>query len=438
MLWYEQAGTPELVCSLDYDRRKKAAQLSVHQICPPTPGQPKKKPMHIPLACGLISANGGDVDLTRANGEPVTGGVLEIRDRSETFRFENVPSKPVPSLLRGFSAPVRLAVSQSDRDLEFLMANDSDPFNRWQASQAYATSIIIQMTDAYRRGKASRKGAPFANALATVLADGKLEPAYLAEFLKLPSEADIAREIASNVDPAAIHKARASLRRRVGADLRGQLIEIYQSGAARGRYSPTAKQAGKRGLRNISLALLAFGGGDEDVDRVVRHYWRGKNMTDQIAALSILTHLRIPERETVLEDFYDRWRDDHLVLDKWFALQATSSLPGTLDEVRKLTGHPRFSMKTPNKVRAVIGAFAGSNPLHFNSPDGKGYEFLAQSILELDGFNPQIAARLAAEFKSWRMLEPNRQRLAKKALGRIAAQKGLSKDTTEIVTKTLG
>ncbi|GBF28277.1 aminopeptidase N [bacterium MnTg02] len=438
MLWYEQAGTPELVCSLSYNRQKREACLSIEQICPPTPAQPKKKPVHLPLRCGLLSANGQDIDLVLDNGEPVRDGVLDIRRRTQTFTFQNVPSKPVPSLLRTFSAPVRLTLSLSDHDLEFLMANDSDPFNRWQASQSYATRIIIQMTEAIRQGKTSRKGAPFVKALGATLCDPTLDPAYKAEFLKLPSESDIAREIGTNVDPEAIHNARESLRSRVGHELHDLLVELYDTNAVKGRYSPNAKQAGQRALRTVSLALLAAAGTEPDFERLVRHYWRAKNMTDQMGALLILTHLQIPERETIFQDFYDRWQDDHLVLDKWFALQAISSLSETLDVVKKLKEHPRFSMKTPNKVRAVIGTFASSNPLHFNRADGQGYDFVAKSILELDGFNPQIAARITAVFKSWRMLGPKRQRQAKKALKSIASHKGLSKDTYEIVTKTLG
>ena len=435
--WYAQAGTPELVCSMNYDARKQIAELRVEQVLPATPGEPKKKPLHIPVRLGLIGANGHDLDLALDDGTPISDGIVHVTKRSQVFRFKGVPSRPVPSLLRGFSAPVNLTVDLSDVDLAFLMANDSDPYNRWQAAQTYAARTIIAGVRALRHGERAPRATQFAKVLGMTLADESLQPAYRAQFLSLPSEADIAREIARDVDPVAIHKARRSLLKQVGQVMGDQLEQLYAGNAAKGVYSPDAKSAGKRALRNAAMALLAARGGADDLVRVVQHYRKAANNTDETMALVLLSDMKSPEREKALEHFYERWKDDHLVIDKWFTLQATSSLPGTLATVKRLTKHPLFSMQNPNKVRSLIGAFATGNALHFNQPSGKGYEFVADRVLELDGFNPQIAARMCGAFRSWRTLESGRRKLAKAALTKIAKQKGLSRDVHEIVSKTL-
>jgi aminopeptidase N len=439
MTWYSQAGTPELVCSLKYDARKQTAELQVNQVLPATPGEPKKKPLHIPLRLGLVGANGHDLDLTLDTGVPLHDGIVHVTKRSQTFRFTGVTSRPVPSLLRGFSAPVNLTIDLSDKDLAFLMANDSDHYNRWQAAQTFATRAIVASVKALRKGERPLKAqaAELANAIGATLRDESLEPAYRAQMLSLPFESDIAREIGSDVDPVAIHKARQGLRKLVGQKLGPQLEALYESHATKGAYSPDAKSAGHRALRNLAMSLLSARGTAEDVARVVRHYRKATNNTDETFALALLSDLKTPERDAALEHFHKRWKDDHLVIDKWFSLQATSSLPGTLTTVKRLTRHPLFSMQNPNKVRALIGAFATGNAVHFNRPDGKGYDFVAASVLELDGFNPQIAARMCGAFRSWRTLEVGRRKLAKAALASIAKHKGLSRDVFEIVTKTL-
>jgi aminopeptidase N len=439
MTWYSQAGTPELVCSLTYDARKQMAELQVNQVLPATPGEPRKKPLHIPLRLGLVGANGQDIELVLDSGAPVQDGIVHVTKRSQTFRFKGVPSRPVPSLLRGFSAPVNLTIDLSDADLAFLMANDSDLYNRWQAAQTYATRAIVAAVKALRKGERPQKAqaAELAHALGAALRSDSLEPAYRAKLLSLPAESDIAREIGNDVDPVAIHKARDGLRKQLGEVLGAQLEALYEAQATKGAYAPDARSVGRRALRNFAMSLLAARGTDADTARVVRHYRTAANNTDETFALSLLADLKTPERAKALEHFYERWKDDHLVIDKWFSLQATSSLPGTLATVKKLTRHPLFSMQNPNKVRSLIGAFATGNALHFNQPDGKGYDFVAEKVLELDGFNPQIAARMAGAFRSWRTLEAGRRKLAKAALTTIAKHKGLSRDVYEIVSKTL-
>ncbi len=437
MLWYSQSGTPELVCKLMWNARAKTAELTVEQVQPPTPGQSRKKPQHIPLKLGLLGANGQEITLERADGVPVKNGLVEITEQKQVIRFTGVPSRPVASLNRGFSAPINLTIEQSERDLEFLMVHDADLYNRWHAVQTLATRTIIEMVDGIRSGKRVRRGGKLAKALALSLADDSLEPAYRAQLMTLPGESDIAREIRRDVDPAAIHEAKSSLSKTIGKTIHDDLVEAYERFATKGAYRPDAASAGKRSLRNAALALLSATGEAEDTARLARHYERGTNMTDWTSALSLLVSIDGPERIAALQDFHDRFKDDLLVMDKWFTVQAFSSLPGTVEEVERLTRHPMFSIENPNKVRSLIGALASGNPSGFNRADGKGYQFVADRVLEIDKFNPQVAARLLGAFRSWRSLEERRRALAKKALKKVAGTQGLSRDVFEIVTKTL-
>jgi aminopeptidase N len=437
MTWYSQAGTPELVCSLKYDKKRQVAELTVEQVLPATPGESKKKPLHIPMKLGLLGGNGQDLDLRLESGQELKDGLLHVTKRKEVFRFADVPSRPVPSLLRGFSAPVNLSINLSDQDLEFLMANDSDLYNRWHATQMYATRQVLVAVRAIRKGERPERATAFARALGATVADEGLEPAYRAQMLSLLSEADIAREMGRDVDPEAIHKARRALQRTVGQELGDMLEDIYRRFEQKGPYSPDAKNAGRRALRNTALVLLTRRGLERDIARTTTHYWSARNNTDETQALDLICDLKTPERARALAHFYDKWKDDHLVIDKWFGLQAMSSLPSTLRTVEQLTRHPLFSIENPNRARALISTFAYGNPVQFNRADGKGYELVAGKVLEIDAFNPQVAARLLSSFRSWRTLEAGRRRLAKKALARVAKHKGLSRDTWEIVSKTL-
>jgi aminopeptidase N len=437
MRWYTQAGTPALACSLDYDAHAKTARLSVSQVVPPTPGQTRKEPMLIPLKLGLIGANGDELPLKLANGTPLQDGLLEVTEREQVFEFRDIPSAPTPSLLRGFSAPVRLTTNLDPDQTEFLMMHDSDPFNRWQAAQTYALNLL---TAAARSGNLSlvrgREAARFARVLAAAAQDQALLYAYRAEFLKLPSESDIARELARGVDTDAAHAAREGLRAEIGKEIGEGLAELYALTATNGPYAPDAESAGRRAMRNAALDLLVATGKPIEIARAERHYRDAANMTDAIAALSILSHLDTPARDQALEHFYVRWQNEPLVLDKWFAVQARATRPDSVETVRALLAHPKFSLKNPNRVRALIGSFVQANPTGFNRPDGEGYRLLGSQALEIDKFNPHMAARLLGAFESWRTLEPNRQHRAKAALEGLAAEK-LSTDSYEIVTKTL-
>ena len=389
------------------------------------------------MKLGLLGGNGQDLDLKLASGEPLPNGLVEVRKRSEKFRFRDIPSKPVASLLRAFSAPVNLTIDRSDAELQFLMANDSDLFNRWQAAQDYATRVLLEAVAARRRNERSPQPKGFIDALAVTLANDNLEPGYRAQFLMLPSETDLGRVIGHDVDPLAIHKARSALHKAIGTRLHAAFLDVYRDMETRGAYSPAPEQAGRRTLRSVALAYLASRARPEDIARAAAHFAESRNLTDETAALSILANFNLPERTAALARFYERWKDDHLVIDGWFALQATSRLASSLATVKRLTRHPLFSIKNPNKVSSLIGAFAWGNPVNFNRPDGQGHDFVAERVLEIDAFNPQVAARLLSAFRSWKVLESGRRQTARRALQRIARTKPLSPDVFEIVSKTL-
>ena len=435
--WYEQAGTPELVCALSYDKGEKSATLRVDQVLPATPGETRKKPLHIPLRLGLLGGNGQDLDLVLDTGQRIADGIVHLTRRSETFRFVDVPSRPVPSLLRGFSAPVNLTIDISDRDLEFLIANDSDLFNRWQAANTYATRNIMQIVAALKEGKRSTRGLSYAKALASAVADQSLEPAYRAELLKLPTQSDIAREIGHSVDPGLIHRAHRQLSRLVARTMIDELKSIYRQMTTDDAFSADATSAGRRALRNAVLTLLMARGEKSDIALATRHFDRATNMTDEAHALFLLAATSGAARDKALDRFFERWKHDHLVIDTWFTAQAVSPLPATVKRVTDLISHPLFSITTPNKVRALVGNFATLNPVQFNRPDGAGYAFVSDQVLAIDRFNPQIAARILGVFRSWRSLEPARKRQARKALARVAATPHLSRDVYEIVSRML-
>ena len=436
MTWYAQAGTPTLVCNLKYNAAKRTAELTIEQALPPTPGQPTKKPLHIPVKLGLLGGNGNDLPLELEDGTAIPDGLVEIRKRKQTFRFVDIPSRPVPSLLRGFSAPVNLTVNQTVEDLAFLMANDSDQFNRWQATQEYATRLLIEAVAALRKETDGPDPSAFIASLAAIVSDGRLDPAFRAQALGLPGESDIARLIAQDIDPSAIHQARRTLLTQVAAKLGPAFEQIYSELRPNSPYAPTPEQMGQRALRNTALSYLTLRGKPADIERAVTHFEKATNHTDEIAGLGVLADVKGPARAAAFDRFYQRWHHDHLVIDSWFAFQAASSLPGTLGVVRKLLKHPLMSLTNPNKARTLIGMFAG-NAVNFNRPDGAGYVFVADQILAIDRFNPQVASRLLTAFRSYKTLEPSRRVLAKAELQRIAKSKPLSRDVTEIVTRML-
>ena len=437
MLWYSQAGTPEVVATGSYDGRGKTYRLEVAQRIPATPGQSDKQPMVIPLGVGLVGRDGRDLPLKLSDGRVIERGVLTLTKPAETFVFADVGEPPVPSLNRGFSAPIKLSTNLSAGDLRFLAAHDADPFNRWQALQTLATRLLVDNTAAKRANGAARQDPGLLAALGAVLADGTLEPAFVALALTLPGEADIAREIARDVDPDAVFAARRGLQAAVGEHLAEPLLDHYRRLSESGPYAPDAVSAGRRTLRNTCLDLLAATQQADAILLAARQYQAANNMTDRMAALSTLSLCDVPERAAALDDFYARYADDALIVDKWLTLQATIPEPATLDRVKALTKHPAFSFANPNRVRALIHAFALANQKEFNRADGAGYDFIVDTVLALDPKNPQVAARLLSALKSWRVLEPGRRARAEAALRRVAAAPSLSPDVSDIAQRAL-
>lgn len=437
MRWYSQAGTPEVTANGKYDAASKTFRLDLAQTLAPTPGQKTKEPMVIPLALGLVGRDGKDIALNAKGSTRVEHGVAILSTSSASIEFSGIAEEPVLSINRAFSAPIKLVTNLSAADLQHLAAHDSDPFNRWQALQTFALRILLANVAALRAGKNTNSDNGLMDALAAILADKTLEPAFVAQALTPPSEADIAREIGSDVDPDAIFAARTHLRRKMGERLGRDLVAIYERFSVREPYSPDAVSAGRRSLRNVCLDLLASNGHAGDIERAFTQYQSADNMTDRLAGLSTLSLHNTPQRIMAFEDFYNRYASDPLIVDKWLMLQAAIPDPVTLDRVVALTAHPSFAVTNPNRVRSLIGTFAQGNPTQFNRADGAGYIFVADYVLKLNGTNPQVAARLMTAFKSWRALESERRTHAEKAIRRVAGGENLSPDVKDIAERAL-
>ncbi|MFO1318474.1 MAG: aminopeptidase N [Burkholderiales bacterium] len=437
--WYDQAGTPRVVAGGAYDERAQTYTLRLSQACGPSPGQPEKRPYHIPVSVGLVGPDGTDVPLALA-GESAPGPstrVLSLTEPEQSFVFTGVAKRPVPSLLRGFSAPVVLEVDYPETDLAHLLAHDSDPFNRWEAGQRLATGLILRCVEQRRSGRAFELPRTVVDAFDRVLAGSQADPAFAAEVLALPSESYLGEQMPV-VDPDAIHAVRVRVRQHLAGTLRSRWLSVFRAMAVPGAYSPDAAAAGKRALRNLCLGYLMELDDDEIRAMCVAQFDGADNMTDAMAALTALVNTDCPEREPALARFHRRWRHEALVLDKWFAVQAMSRLPDTLARVRSLTQHPDFDARNPNRLRALVGSFCHYNPVRFHAADGGGYALLADQVLMLDPLNPQVASRLTRAFDRWRKYDETRQTHARTALERIRDHAGLSKDVTEVVTRALG
>jgi aminopeptidase N len=438
-LWYNQAGTPKISATGAYDAEAKTYTLDLSQETPPTPGQPVKKPLLMPIRLGLIGEDGAEIPLAQddpASEREAKYGIFELGESHRRIVFKDVPTRPVPSLLRRFSTPAILDIALSESDLLVLLAHDSDPFNRWQAAQTFATRLMIRSTELIRAGELPDFNPDFAEALGAAIEANLADPAFAAQLASLPSEADIARDIGSNVDPDAIHMARRALRGDIGKALGPRLLAIYERLTSDAPFSPDAASAGRRALRNACLDLYAAGNPADGSDIAMRQFQQGANMTDQMAALVTLSAHATAQRERALDSFFRSHAGEPLILDKWFSLQAMIQEPETLARVKRLTHNHAFSLTNPNRVRALIGAFAG-NPTGFNAADGAGYRFVAETALQLDEINPQVAARLLSAFRSWRNLESTRRALAQSALESVATREKLSPDVLDIVARAL-
>ena len=426
--WYDQAGTPELHVTDEWDEESGNYTLKFRQTCPPTPGQDKKEPFLIPVKVALLGKEG----------KLLRGGenLLTITEAEQSFTCTEISEKPVPSLLRGFSAPVKLHYDYSDRDLSFLMAHDTDAFNRWDAAQTLAMRTLLALLEDPDAGRQSPAFAHLSDAVGKLLRDESSDPALIAEALVLPSEAYVSEQL-DVVDPDAVHQARELLREHLAHQHADAWMAAYQRNQTPGAYVVTPADMGRRRLKNIALAYLTTLNTSAMRTLAQNQFNRADNMTDSMGAMSALAALASRERERVLGAFEKRWQGDPLVMDAWFSIQATSPLPETLDTVKKLMQHELFQITNPNKVRALIGAFAHGNPVGFHRPDGSGYQFIADRVLELDPMNPQVASRLAKAFTRWKRYDKKRQKLMKQQLQRMRDQQGLSPDVFEIVDKSL-
>jgi len=438
--WYNQAGTPLLTVSQEYEQEKNIFRLRIKQSCPATPGQNEKLAFHIPLAIGLLDENGNDLPVKLKGRDEslvdATTCVLDVCEYENVFEFENIPGKPVPSLLRGFSAPVKLETDLSDDQYYFLMGNDSDSFNRWEAGQQMAVKLILAQIKQYQKNQELALDQNFINAMGKTLSDSQLDPALIAAAITLPSEAYVSgfMEI---IDPVAVHEVHRFMLREIAEKLKQSLLGTYIDNNDSAEYRIDAQSIGRRSLKNTCLRYLMVQGDSDAIKMCEQQFNAAHNMTDVIAALGCLVNSENVIKDNALASFYSKWQKDTLVLDKWFSLQATSRLPDTLDKVKKLTKDAAFSIKNPNKVRALIGAFCNANPVRFHDASGAGYEFLADNIIELDVLNPQVAARMSNAFSQWRRYSENLQAQMHNQMERIISEKGLSRDVYEVISKSL-
>jgi aminopeptidase N len=424
-----------------YDAASRTFTLTLSQVTPPTPGQPEKKPLHIPVSVGLLGQNGAPLSFTLRSNDAVTldadgTAVLNLREASQTFVLENVAEPAVPSLLRGFSAPVRLKAPYELADLRFLMQHDRDSFNRWEASQKLATALILNLADAHRAGSPLQLDVADVAAYGAVLNDTGADPALIAEALTLPSENDLALE-RTPIDVEALHVAREYMRGELARALRQDWRAAYDRHLRRGDYRYHVDDVASRRLKNLALSYLMADPQDEDIALAVEQFNSANNMTDEFAALRALVHSGRDEGKAVLARFYDRWRHEDLVIDKWFTVQATAPHAGTIEVVRQLRRHPDFHLRNPNRARSLIGAFAQMNPIAFHDLSGQGYDILCDAVMEMERFNPAVAARLLQPLGRWQRHDPRRQGLMKERLEKILKVPDLAKDVYEIAAKSL-
>lgn len=437
--WYSQAGTPQLHISDDYDVSAQRYTLHVKQTCAATPDQNTKEPFHIPLAVGLLDEEGKDLPL-QLQGEDKsadsTTRVLEVKEAEQDFIFEQIPVKPIASLLRDFSAPVQIKMSRSDEELAFLFAHDSNAFNRWEAGQQLAVNIMLKLMDDYRADRELVLPELFIEAFKKILQDDLLDKSLAAQALSLPAENYLAEQ-REEIDVEAIHEVRLFMRRQLAQSLSDEFYRVYETNQSGPKYEFNADEMGRRSLKNAALSYLMETGEQKAVAMCAKQFDAARNMTDVMAALGALVHYPIPERETALTSFYEKWQHDPQVVEKWLALQAGSRLPDVLQRVHALTTHPAFSIKNPNKVRSLIGRFCMGN-YHFHTESGAGYQLLADYVLQLDAMNPQIAARLVQGMSRWRRYDEKRRNLMQAELQRIFKHDEISKDVYEVVGKMLG
>ena len=437
--WYSQAGTPQLNIATEYDLTEQRYTLTINQNCKATPGQRHKEPFHIPVALGLLDKEGNVVQM-QLDGEDASSvsetRILSVKENKQQFVFINVSSEPVVSFLRGFSAPVKVNLPRTNNELTFLMANDTDSFCQWDAGQQLLLNILLQLAEKTIKGSALSLPIELVEQFGKLLKRGLSSPALVAKMLILPSESYLAGQ-RKPADVDAIHTARSYMKRELALLLKEDFSILFSALNTTDKYQFDAAEMAKRSLKNICLDYLVATGDPMQVQRCLKQMKQSDNMTDTMSGLTILVDQQGPEREHAIRAFYEQWKHDRQVVDKWLAVQAQSSLKDTLLRVKGLMSHPAFNITNPNNVRSLIGQFCRNNAINFHAIDGSGYQFLVEQILILDKLNPQIASRQLGAFNSWQQYDKNRQGMMRAALEKIAKQTNLSADVYEIVTKYL-
>lgn len=436
--WYSQAGTPIVHAQSEYDEKAKTFTLTLRQTCQPTPSQPHKDDFYIPIRMALLNSKGEEMSL-QLKGETDEFHhkvkVLTLKNAEEVFEFVDVNEKPLPSLLRNFSAPVKLHYPYTDDELIFLMSHDTDGFNAWDAGQQLSAQLIIKLLADYQPKKAITLPSNYVEAFRTILNNSKLDKLFIGEMFNLPAESYLL-ELQPGSDITAIYLVRNELKKTLARELKQDLLKHYHENNVK-EFSLSKEAMGQRKLKNMCLSYLMLLKEKDIIAMAMQQFNEANNLTDVMAVLSALVNIDCKEREQALSAFYDRWQKEPLVVDKWLSLQAISALPNTLEQVKSLMSHPTFDLQNPNKARSLIGIFAGYNYLNFHNISGEGYAFLADLVLTTDAFNPQLAARLIEPLIRWRKYDKDRQALMKEQLQRIANVPKLSNDVYEIVTKSL-
>ncbi|XP_024004057.1 puromycin-sensitive aminopeptidase isoform X2 [Eutrema salsugineum] len=439
--WYSQAGTPVVKVASSYDAEARTFSLKFSQEIPPTPGQPTKEPTFIPVVAGLLDSTGKDITLSSVHHDGTvqaissTSTILRVTKNEEEFVFSDISERPVPSLFRGFSAPVRVETDLSDDDLFFLLAHDSDEFNRWEAGQVLARKLMLNLVSDFQQNKPLVLNPKFVQGLGSVLSDSSLDKEFIAKAITLPGEGEI-MDMMVLADPDAVHAVRKFVRKQLASELKAQLLKIVEDNRSTEAYVFDHPNMARRALKNTALAYLASLEDPAYMELALSEYKMATNLTDQFAALAALAQNPGKTRDDVLADFYNKWQGDYLVVNKWFLLQSTSDIPGNVENVKKLLDHPAFDLRNPNKVYSLIGGFCGS-PVNFHAKDGSGYKFLGDIVVQLDKLNPQVASRMVSAFSRWKRYDETRQALAKAQLEMIMSANGLSENVFEIASKSL-
>ena len=439
MLWYTQAGAPHVKVREHYDAEAQKYTLHLEQTVAPTPTEATKKPFHIPVCISLFQSSGKPFDLYLENKLESYGDecTLELKEEKQSFTFSKIKSKPIASLFRHFSAPVRLKTKSTTHELLFLMKHESDPINAWDAGQKLMLQEFLRIIDTLKSGDESASvSKDWKDAFGYFLRKKHADRSFHAKMLSSPYYEIIAQNM-EVIDPTLIIRTKQILKQSLAKEYHDDLLNLYKDNADNGHFSMDAEAIGRRLLKNLCLSYLSGLNTPAILDLVLNQYQHANNMTDRFTSLFLLSNWDTPERSRILDHFYANWQHEDLMIDHWFSVQARSELPGTFEDVLTLTKHQAFKMQNPNRMRSLIFNFCKGNPLHFHHAGGQGYKFCADKVIEIDPANRQMSAALVRSFAQWRRFDASRQDLMKEQLERIRHQKGLSSDVFELVTQIL-